>query len=411
MKQSKITFLTSIGAGLEYYDYVIYSLLASFISKQFFPNTNHVAALFATFGVLAVGNIIRPIGGIIVGIFGDRCGRKNIFANTLLWMAFATFLMGITPTFATIGLLATIVFSLCRIIQGITCGAEIPGAATFLAEHIHTKRHGLHFGFMAAAIGFGVTFGSLVIWILTKILTNAQMLAWGFRLPFLLGGLLALVGFFIRKHIPETPAFLAEKKPNIKSIAIFSKKNLSQIFLTISLLTFPACLINFFLVLPVYLNDVYHYAFPDIYLVITLGHLWTTILLPIFGWVSDYIGRKVLLFASVLVFMIFGLPIFALLRLETYWALFCFVVFTKTIIAAMAASYFALLPQAFPTAIRYTASAFSYNIAYSIAALIPLVANYIYGVIKKPNYMIGLFILLATFTAVSTLMLKNKQNH
>ena len=404
--QKKITFLTSIGAGLEYYDYVIYSLLAGFISQQFFPSSNRVAALFATFGVLAVGNIIRPLGGIIVGICGDRFGRKNIFANTLLWMAFVTFCMGITPTFATLGLTATIIFSLCRIIQGITCGAEIPGAATFLAEHI-TRRQGLYFGCMVASIGLGVTFGSFVIWLLTKLLTNTQMLNWGFRIPFLLGGVLAFVGFFVRKHIPETPAFLALKNPNLKSIAIFSKNNLKQIFLTISLLTFPAFFINFFLVIPVYLHDVYHYALPDIYLTLTFGHLWTTILLPFFGWLSDYIGRKTLLFTTVIIFILFGWPIFGLLQLQTYWALFCFVGVTQAIIAAMAASYFALLPQSFPTAIRYTATAFSYNIAYTIAALAPLVANYIYRVVKNPNYLIGLFIVLAGCTAISTLLLKN----
>ncbi|EKD45572.1 MAG: major facilitator family transporter, partial [uncultured bacterium] len=201
MKQSKITFLTSVGAGLEYYDLVIYSLLANFISKQFFPSTNHVAALFATFGVLALGNIIRPLGGVIFGIFGDRFGRKKVFANTLLWMAGVTFLMGLIPDFGTIGLTATILFSLCRILQGIVFGAELPGALTLLSEHIDEKRHGLHFGFMIAAVGFGVSLGSFVTWILTTVLTEAEMLAWGFRVPFLLGGGLALIGFYIRKHI------------------------------------------------------------------------------------------------------------------------------------------------------------------------------------------------------------------
>ena len=409
MKPSKITLLASIGAGLEYYDYVIYSLLAGFISQQFFPSTNRTAALFATFGVLAVGNILRPLGGIITGIFGDRFGRKKIFANTLLWMAFATFVMGITPTFSTIGLIATIVFSLCRIIQGITCGAEIPGAITFLSEHIHTKRHGIHFGFMTAAIGLGVSLGSFIIWTLTKILTDQQMANWGFRLPFLLGGSLAVVGFFIRKYTPETPAFLSLKNPNLKTISLFSKNHVGQVFNTLGVLIFPASFVTFFLALPVYLNNTYHYHFPTIYLTMTFGYVWSTILLPIFGWLSDHTGRKNLLFVTVSIFILFSYPAFLLLELKTNWALFCFVAFGQTIIAAMAACYFALLPRAFPTEIRYTATAFSYNIAYSIAALIPLAANYIYGVIRQPRYIIGFFVLLAAITTVSTLLLKNHQ--
>ncbi|MEI8054461.1 MAG: MFS transporter [bacterium] len=409
MKQSKITFLTSLGTGLEHYDFVIYSLLASFISQQFFPGSNHVAALFATFGLFAVGNIVRPLGGIVFGILGDRFGRKNIFANTLLWMAFATVLMGLIPNFAAIGLVATALFSLCRILQGVTFGAEFPGAVTFLSEHVQEKCRGLHFGFMVSAVGLGVSFGSFIIWTLTKILTHEQMLSWGFRLPFLLGGVVAVVGFFIRKHLPETPAFLAQKKPTLRAMMLLGRDHVGQVFHAIGLAIFPTCLLTYFLALPVYLNDIYHYAISDIYLAMTFGYLWSAILFPIFGWFSDYIGRKVLFFVTVLIFILFGFSLFSLLQLETRWALFCFIILGKTISAAMAASYFSLLSQAFPVAIRYTGTALSHNISYSIATLIPLVANYVYEVLKKPNYMAVLFITLAAITAISIVTFKNKQ--
>lgn len=412
MKQSKITFLASIGSGLEYYDYVLYVIFASYISQNFFPHTNHVAALFATFGVFAIGNIIRPLGGVIFGILGDRFGRKKVFTTTLLLMALATFLMGITPTFAAIGLTATIIFSLCRILQGITCGAEIPGATTFLLEHTHKKRHGLHFGFMTSAVGLGSSFALFVAWIFTRTLSGEQMAAWGFRLPFLFGGTLALVGFIIRKHIPETPAFLALKKSENKSLATINTHSFKQICNTIGVLIFPACFITFFLALPVYLHDTYHYPFPDIYLAMTIGSLWTSFLIPVFGWASDHIiGRKTLLLTAVLMFALFSFPLFSLLRLETRLALFTFILLSKTIIAAMAASYFVLLPQAFQTAIRYTGTAFSYNIAYTIAAFIPLGMNYIYGVLQQPNYITGMFILLAVITIISTLALKVKHDN
>lgn len=412
MKQSKITFLTSIGAGLEYYDYVLYVIFASYISQNFFPGTNHVAALFATFGVFAIGNIIRPLGGIIFGIFGDRFGRKRVFTTTLLWMALATFLMGITPTFATIGLAATIIFSLCRILQGITCGAEIPGATTFLLEHTHEKRHGLHFGFMTSAVGLGSSFALFVAWIFTKILPSEQMASWGFRLPFLLGGTLALVGFIIRKHVPETPAFLALKKSENKSLAAINVHSIKQICNTIGILIFPACFITFFLALPVYLHDTYHYSFPDIYLAMTVGSLWTSFLIPVFGWASDHlVGRKTLLFTVVLIFALFSFPLFSLLQLESRLALFSFILLGKTVIAAMASCYFVLLPQAFQTTIRYTGTALSYNIAYTFAAFIPLGMNYIYGVLKQPNYIIWMLVLLAVITIINTLMLKVKHDN
>jgi len=408
MKHSKITFLTSIGAGLEYYDYVIYVIFASFVSHNFFPDTNRVAALFATFGVFAIGNIIRPLGGIILGMCGDNFGRKKVFTNTLLWMAFATFLMGVTPTFAAWGLVATVIFSLCRIIQGVTCGAEIPGATTLLLEHIDKRRHGLHFGFMSSAVGLGSSFGLLVAWGITKILTNEQMLAWGFRLPFLFGGILALVGFLIRKHIPETPAFLAlQKTKNNKFFTGLNKQYGKQILNTIGVLLFPASFVTFFLAFPVYLHDYYQYAFPNIYLAMTVGSLWTVFLIPVFGWVSDnFINRKTLLFTAILIFALFSFPSFSLLNTKTNLALFGFVLFGKTLLAAMAASYFVLLPQAFPIAGRYTGTALSYNVAYTIAAFVPMGVNYIYGVLHNPSYLIWAFIFLAGLALINIFMLR-----
>ncbi|MDR1057593.1 MAG: MFS transporter [Coxiellaceae bacterium] len=407
MKQSKITFLSSIGAGLEYYDFVIYVIFASFISQNFFPDSNRVVALFATFGVFAIGNIIRPLGGIVLGICGDKFGRKKVFTHTLLWMAFATFLMGITPTFATLGLTATIIFSICRILQGVTCGAEIPGATTFLLEHIHAKRHGLHFGFMSSSVGLGSSLGLLVAWIITKLLTDEQMFRWGFRLPFLFGGVLALVGFLIRKHVPETPAFLALQKANNKFLAGINKYHCKQVLNTIGVLIFPASFVTFFLAFPAYLHDYYHYTFPNIYLAMTIGSLWTAFLIPVFGWISDYIpNRKILLLIAALIFVLFSFPAFSLLHSQTNWALFGFIIFGKTLLAAMAASYFVLLPKAFPTMSRYTGTAFSYNIVYSIAALIPLAMNYAYGVLKNQDYLIWTLLLLAGLTIICTFKLQ-----
>jgi len=408
MKQSKITFLTSVGAGLEYYDLVIYSLLANFISQQFFPSSNHVTALFATFGVFALGYVVRPLGGIIFGIFGDRFGRKKIFTNTLLWMAFVTFSMGLIPTFSTLGLTATILFSTCRILQGLVFGAELPGALTLLSEHINTKQHGLHFGFMTAAVTLGVSLGSCVTWTLTKILTETEILAWGFRIPFLLGGGLALVGFYIRKHLPETPKFLNLQKTNTKLSRTVIKNHIGQIFNVMGVLLFPACLITFQLIFPVYLHDFYHFSFPDIYIAMTYGYIWSAIFQPVFGWLSDIIGKKILIITASLIMIFFSFPIFSLLQTEARWTLFGFTIFNQTVLATMTASYFVLLPQAFQTVIRYTGTAFSYNITYTIAALLPLLVNYIYGVLKNPCYLIWVFISLAAMTIMNMLILKAK---
>lgn len=410
MKQSKITFLTSIGAALEYYDFVIYGLLAKFISQHFFPSSSHTASLFATFGVFALGSIVRPLGGVIFGVIGDRIGRQKVFASTLLWMGFTTFVMGLIPSFATIGLTATVLFSVCRLMQGLVLGAEFPGAVTLLAEHVDKKKHGLHFGFMISAVGIGVTLGSFITWILTLILTEAEILAWGFRLPFLLGGSLAIVGFYIRKHLPETPKFLSLQKSKAKITPTIIKNHLGQIFNVIGILLFPASITVFKLIFPVYLSNFYSFDLSDIFLAMTVGYIWSSTLLPIFGWISDRIGRKVMIVAVGLIVMTISFPMLAWLQTGERLALFGFLLYVQTITASMAASYFVLLPRAFQTVIRYTGVGFSYNITHTLAALTPLGVNYIYGVLKSPNYLAWAFVLLAGLTIISTLMFKAKED-
>ncbi len=410
MKQYKITLLTSIGSALEYYDLVIYSLLANFISKQFFPSTNQVTALFATFSIFALSYVARPLGGIILGIVGDWLGRKIIFTNTLLWMALVTFLMGLIPNYATWGITATILFSICRITQGLVFGAEMPGALTLLAEHIDSKHHGLHFGFMTAMVGLGVSLGSGVTWLLTTLLTEQELLAWGFRIPFLLGGSLASIGFIIRKYLPETPAFLKSQKTKPKITKTIIKNHLKPVMSVIGIFLFPACLVNFKAIFPAYLHNFYHFAFSDIYAAMTFSHMLSIIIMPTFGWLSDLIGKKALIIGGALLMVIFSYPAFALLQLGeptgAAWRVFSFIMFIRIVIDIMAASYFVLLPLAFQTTIRYTGTAFSFNIVHTIAALLPLLVNYIYGVVKSPYYLIGMFILLATITIISTITFK-----
>jgi MFS family permease len=158
------------------------------------------------------------------------------------------------------------------------------------------------------------------------------------------------------------------------------------------------------------LHDFYHFSYANIYLALTYGYIWSAIMLPVFGWISDIVGRKILIIAGALIMVIFSLPIFSLLETESRLALFGFTLFSQTVLAIMTASYYVLLPQSFQTVVRYTGTAFSYNIAYTIAAFLPLVVNFIYGVNKNPLYLIWLFILLAIITIINTLTLKVKQN-
>ncbi len=406
-EQKKITILTSIGAGLEYYDFVIYAMLAGYISKIFFPSTDHYASLMATYAIFAIGYLARPVGGVIFGVIGDRYGRKYTFMTAILLMAISTCLMGLLPSYASIGISATVTFSLLRLLQGLSFGAELPGSLTFLTEHVSEKHRGTYCGFMVFSVGLGATIGSFVPSLISYFLSKLQILEWGWRIPFILGAVLAIIGFIVRRKTTETPYFIKEKKkPKIAIIELFKIGNIKVLY-GIGIMIFPACFVIFFLCMPTYLHDAFGYKTSQIYPTMTIGFIWSTLLIPVFGWISDKVGRKKLLFFSNVVFIIIAYPLFNVLFLNNMFALILFVLVYQTIIAAMAGCYFAMLPENFPTAIRFTGVAFCYNIAYVIASFIPLLVNYTYKAVQSTNLVTGIFIVISLLTAISSLLIKN----
>ncbi len=408
MKIKKITLLTSIGAGLEYYDFVIYAMLAGYIAKQFFPEENYYAGIMGTFCIFAVGYLVRPIGGVVFGIFGDRFGRKKVFLVSILLMAFSTISIGLLPTYNSIGILATIIFAFSRVLQGISFGAELPGSLTFLTEHVGNNNRGIHCAFMISSIGIGVTIGSFVTYMITKILTSQQMFAWGWRIPFLAGGILAIAGYFIRKQTVETPYFINMQKKNELVLIELFKNNFWQVINGIGIIIFPACFIVFVLVMPVYLHQLFNYSMPDIYLVITVGYIWSSLLIPIFGWLSDRVDRRKLLFFPAISVALFGYFLFKILSIKSFYALFVFMLLYQLIIAAMAASYFVMLAESFPTRVRFTGVALCYNISYALAAFLPLVVEYLYKTSQyKISAIVSIFVVLALITSFSAIKVKN----
>ncbi|OGT11394.1 MAG: hypothetical protein A2X77_00280 [Gammaproteobacteria bacterium GWE2_42_36] len=409
MKPQKITLLTSVGSGLEYYDFVIYALLASYMAKQFFPEGNYYAGIMGTFCIFAVGYFIRPIGGVIFGLFGDCFGRKKTFLASMLLMAFSTAFMGLLPTYKSIGLSAPIIFALFRVLQGISFGAELPGSLTFLTEHVGNAKRGLHCSFMIASVGLGVTVGSFITYIVSKSLTTQQMFNWGWRIPFLIGGVLAIAGYFIRKQAVETPYFIKNQKKNDFILRELFRKNFWQVMNGIGIIIFPACFIVFVLAMPVYLHQIFNYSMSDIYFVITVGYLWSSLLIPLFGWLSDKVDRKKLLFFPAISIVLFGYFLFKILAFKNFYALLIFILLYQLIIAAMSASYFVMLAEGFPTRVRFTGVAFCYNVAYALAALIPLLVGYLCS--KTSSFavfwIVLLFAILAVITSFSAMKMKN----
>nr|HAT8714218.1 MFS transporter [Legionella jordanis] len=188
--QRRLLILSSLGGVLEFYDFIIFAIFAGYISHAFFPLSNRLSGLMVAFATFAIGYLVRPLGGIVFGHFGDRIGRKKTFTISILMMAVATLGIGIFPDYEHIGMAAPIAVILLRILQGFSIGGEIPGAITYVSEAL-AEQKGLGCGIIFFALTMGIVLGSLVNALMNSFLSDSQMQAFGWRVPFVLGGFFA----------------------------------------------------------------------------------------------------------------------------------------------------------------------------------------------------------------------------
>ena len=202
--------LSSLGGALEFYDFVIYVFYAKIISELFFPSSlSTFWALLNTYGIFAAGYFFRPLGGLVMAHFGDLVGRKRLFALSIFLMALPTLLIGLMPTYASIGYAAPLLLLLMRIMQGIAIGGEIPAAWTFVSEHVPPKHVGFANGTLTAGLSFGILLGALMSLAIAKLFNETEIHDWAWRIPFVIGGLLGFVTMYLRSYLKETPVFKA----------------------------------------------------------------------------------------------------------------------------------------------------------------------------------------------------------
>ncbi|HET6195259.1 MAG TPA: MFS transporter, partial [Acetobacteraceae bacterium] len=200
--------LAALGGALEYYDFIIFVFLAAPIGRIFFPpETPDWLRLLQTWGLFAAGYLARPLGGVIMAHFGDRDGRKRMFMLSVLLMAVPTLLIGLLPTYADIGYAAPLALLLLRLLQGAAVGGEVPGAWTFVSEHVPPRRVGFACGTLTAGLTVGILLGSLIAGVLNKVYSATELQAWAWRIPFLIGGVFGFFAVFLRRLLAETPVF------------------------------------------------------------------------------------------------------------------------------------------------------------------------------------------------------------
>lgn len=406
----RITFLTSLGAGLEYYDFIIYGMMAGQLSTLFFGGDEYWIGVLKAFSIFAVGYLARPIGGILFGVLGDIFGRKSVFLAVMMLMAISTMGIGLLPTYSQIGSVAALLLIILRLLQGLSYGAEMPGALTVVCEYANPKTHGFYFGWIFSSASVGSVLATLVLYLLTQAMEQSQILSWGWRLPFLFGGMLAIVNYFIRKNLQETPPFveLQQRRATMNLETAIWKTYWPKFLLGIGMTILPSTMVIFALFMPTYLTSYFPYDLMDVYLAMLWGMIWTVLMLPFCGILADRIGKGTLMII-VCGLVIFGaFALFGFLQEQKLWRLVVFMLLYQTLLSLLTVSFSPLLANLFPTQVRYTGIAACYNMAYSLMGMAPMAITALIEATGSASFGIWLLIFGASISLISTLIQRRK---
>jgi len=364
---------------LEWYDFAVYGTLAPILGKLFFPADDPVASLLAAFGVFAIGYAARPLGGIILGHVGDRMGRKPALIASVIMMGAGTTAIGVLPTHAEIGTAAAVLLVVLRILQGLSVGGEYPSSIVFLAEHAPRERRGYFASWPMFGSTVGFLLGSALVALISNLLGDAELEAWGWRLPFLFGAVIALCGAFFRRHMSEPPAFAAAQPLTVAPLVAAFRDHWRAIVQIIGLSLVNA--VGFYLLwvyATSYLTDRMHVSTADALDINTLSLVVMMPAVTLSAILSDRIGRKPLLYFVSLGTLLLAWPLWWLMHHQSFFLILVGQVGFAVLYGAGYAGLSAVMIEILPTGVRCSASAIGYNLCLGLfGGTTPLVATYL----------------------------------
>jgi MHS family proline/betaine transporter-like MFS transporter len=371
-----------IGNVLEWYDFGVYGYLVPTISQLFFPSGDATVSLLQTFAVFGVGFVMRPVGSILFGIYGDKHGRRKALSAVIFVMAIATFAMGLLPTYAQAGILGPALLVVVRLFQGLSAGGEFGGSTAYIVEFAPPDRRGFLGSFQLVGVAGGFLLGSLTAALLNSALSQADRLAWGWRLPFLFGIAVGIVGWYLRWRLDDTPKFT-----ELEAHDAVAKAPLTEAFRDYPWETFLGFGTTLHNTVAYYIALIYMGSY-----MVTIAKLPQTtvlwigtfclavfvLLLPLMGWLSDRVGRRPLLLASCIAYAVLGYPFFLMASSGSV----ALAVLAQLLMVVLYAPYAGTCPsfytEIFPTRVRYTALSVGYNIAVAIfGGFAPFIATFL----------------------------------
>ncbi|WP_028454949.1 MFS transporter [Chitinilyticum litopenaei] len=362
--------LSALGGALEFYDFIIFVFFAALLGKLFFPpDMPDWLRQVQTFGIFAAGYLARPLGGIIMAHLGDLFGRKRMFTLSIFLMAVPTLAMGLLPTYAQIGIWAPLLLLLMRVLQGAAIGGEVPGAWVFVSEHVPQRHVGLACGTLTAGLTAGILLGSLVATAINRGFEPAVLADWGWRVPFLIGGVFGFVAMLLRRWLHETPVFaemqarkaLAAEMP-LKSVLRGHKQGIVLSMLMTWLLS--AAIVVVILMTPSLLQKQYGLAPAVTLQANSLAIVALTIACVLAGWTIDRIGAGLTFITGSFLLGVCTYLFYTGVAADAsqLYLLYALAGFSVGIVGAV--PY--VMICAFPPAVRFSGLSFSYNVAYAI---------------------------------------------
>ncbi|MBT0730616.1 MFS transporter [Rosenbergiella nectarea] len=417
--RNKVIVASLVGTAIEFFDFYIYATAAVIVFPHiFFPQGDPTVATLQSLATFAIAFVARPIGSALFGHFGDKVGRKATLVASLMTMGVSTVIIGLLPSYQTIGVAAPLLLALARFGQGLGLGGEWGGAALLATENAPTKKRALYGSFPQLGAPIGFFFANGTFSLLSWLLTDQQFMQWGWRVPFIMSAVLVIIGLYVRVSLHESPVFTqaqhAQQHVSLPISTLFQKH-------------FRAMVLGTFIMLATYtlfyIMTVYSMSYGTTPAPQGLGFsrnsfLWMLMVavigfgvaIPIAGILADRFGRRPTMIAITLLIIVFALLFPTILASGSQWWVMLFLTLGLTIMGLTFGPMGALLPELFPTEVRYTGASFSYNLASILGASVaPYIATWLNA--NWGLFAVGLYLAsMAVLTLIALIMSKETRH-
>ena len=358
-----------VGNALEWYDFIVFGFFAVVIARLFFPTESQYASLLLTTATFGVGFFMRPVGGIILGIYADRRGRKASLLLIIGLMTLAIAMIGFAPTYAAIGIAAPLLVVLARLLQGFSAGGEFASATSFLIETAPAQHRGFYGSWQMVGQGLAVLTGALLGALITRVLAPEALDSWGWRVPFLFGLIIGPLGLYIRRRLDETAPFLATRRgQQQKTLGAALAAHVRETLATFGIIICGT--IAFYVILlymPTFARTQLHLPLDQAFSAQAISLACMIVLIPVFGALSDHIGRKPIMIAALILYFTLTYPLFSWMYANPS---FGSLIVTQVALCSLLGVFFGpmstALAEQFPTHVRSTGLGTAYNMAVMV---------------------------------------------